>query len=251
VRSGVIRIGTSGWEYPHWKRVFYPPRLQRAQWFAFYARLFDTVEINNSFYRLPSEETFAKWRDRAPDGFTYAVKMSRYATHFKRLLDPEEPMKRFIVRVRSLAPRLGPILIHLPPRWRSNPKRLADFLSTAPRDLRWAVEVRDPSWLEAPVYAVLRRHHAALCIHDLIPDHPRVITAPFVYLRFHGVVQGGSYSARRLDREARRVEHYRDLGLDVFAYFNNDAGGRAVKNALALKALLGQVGGSREEVALL
>lgn len=239
--TGVARIGTSGWEYPHWRGVFYPERLPRPAWFTHYASHFDTVEANNTFYRLPSEATFDRWRSRAPEPFLYALKMSRFATHFKRLLDAEEPIERFVTRARKLGPHLGPILVHLPPNWAANPGRLDAFLRAAPADLLWAVEFRDRSWLDRPIYEVLRRHRAALCIHDLIPDHPREITSSFLYLRFHGATSGGSYPSERLRGEAERIASDLTSGLDVYAYFNNDAGGHAVRNATALRRFVGDL----------
>ncbi len=235
-RTGALRVGTSGWQYRHWKDVFYPAKLPVARWFDHYAATFDTVEINNTFYHLPAPSVFEGWRARAPQGFCYALKLSRFATHMKRLLDPDEPLARFLDGARRLGPHLGPILVQLPPRFRADPQRLDAFLRAAPRDLRWAVEFRDRSWLVPEVYAVLRRHEAALCVHDLVPDHPRERTADWTYLRYHGVAYGGSYGDDFLRAEAARIAADRTAGVDVYAYFNNDVGGHAVANALALRA---------------
>ena len=234
-RRGRLRVGTSGWQYRHWKNVFYPAELPVARWFPHYATHFDTVEVNNTFYHLPAPAVFEGWRARAPEDFCYALKYSRYATHMKRLLDPEEPLTRFLDGARRLGPRLGPILVQLPPRFHVNVERLDAFLALAPGDLRWAVEFRDPSWLVPEVYAVLRRHGAALCVHDLLPDHPRERTAGWTYLRFHGVQYGGSYADADLRAEAARIARGRAEGIDVYAYFNNDIGGHAIKNALTLR----------------
>ena len=155
----------------------------------------------------------------------------------KRLRDPEEPLARFLERAALLGSHLGPILVQLPPRWRADAPRLDAFLAAAPRRYRWAIEFRDPSWLSPSIYAVLQRHGAALCIHDLIPDHAREVTAPWVYLRYHGVRYGGSYAQEFLRREAKTIRAYRKAGLDVFAYFNNDVGGHAITNASTLRAL--------------
>lgn len=233
--QGTLRIGTSGYEYPHWSGVFYPPDLRRNAWFGHYAERFDTVEINNTFYGLPKAETFDAWRRRAPAGFCYVLKFSRYGTHVKRLKDPAGPVGNFLERARRLGPLLGPILVQLPPRWRVNVERLAGFLEAAPADLRWAVEFRDPTWLCEAVYDVLRAHNAALCLHDMIPKHPRVVTADWVYLRFHGGEPEGSYSRQALTAAARRVRAHLADGLDVHAYFNNDVGGHAVSNAADLR----------------
>ena len=201
-RKPQLRIGTSGYQYDEWRGLFYPADLPKRRWLAHYAAHFDTVEINNCFYRLPQPAVFDSWRQQAPRGFCYALKFSRYATHMKRLRDPQEPLGRFLEGARRLGPFLGPILVQLPPRWKVNPERLQAFLQAAPRDCRWAVELRDPSWLCEEVYRLLAARGAALCIHDLIPDHPRRITADWVYLRFHGIAYGGSYSASALRQEA-------------------------------------------------
>ena len=232
-----LRIGTSGYQYPHWRGAFYPEALPVSRWFDYYADRFDTVEINNTFYRLPEAGVFDAWCERAPPGFLYALKFSRYGSHLKRLLEPRKSLSRFVIRARRLRRHLGPILVQLPPRWRADPGRLDRFLRAAPRHLRWAIEFRDPSWLAEPVYRVLRAHRAALCVHDLIPEHPRLVTAPWVYLRFHGAGLAGGYTARALAAIAHEVREHRSAGRDVYAYFNNDAGGWAVRNAATLREL--------------
>jgi uncharacterized protein YecE (DUF72 family) len=234
-KQGTVRIGTSGYQYDHWQGVFYPTDLPKKQWFAYYAKHFDTVEINSTFYRLPPPETFDAWREQAPTGFCYALKFSRYSTHLKHLKDPHEPLVRFIERADRLHQCLGPILVQLPPHWNVDPERLRGFLQVAPRDYRWAIELRDPRWLCDAVYAILRAHNAALCLHDMIEDHPRLRTADWVYLRFHGVHYGGSYTHQALTAQARYIQQYLAAGLDVFAYFNNDAQGYAVQNAADLR----------------
>jgi uncharacterized protein YecE (DUF72 family) len=234
-RPGRLRVGTSGFHYPHWRGIFYPPELPAAEWLAFYAGRFDTVEINNTFYQLPGEETFAAWRRAAPRGFLYALKFSRWGSHLKRLRDPQESIGHFLARARRLGATLGPILVQLPPRWSADPARLEAFLQAAPRDVRWAFEFRDPSWLCEAVYATLARHGAALCIHDLLARHPRRVTAGWVYLRYHGVHYAGTYSPQKLAAEAARIRRWLVAGFDVYAYFNNDAGGCAVRNAADLR----------------
>jgi uncharacterized protein YecE (DUF72 family) len=238
VTKATIRIGTSGYQYDHWKGVFYPKEIPKKHWFAYYATHFDTVEINNTFYRLPQDKTFEAWREQAPPGFCYALKFSRYASHFKRLQEPHEPINRFLGRARRLQEFLGPILIQLPPHWNVDSDRLADFLKAASGAHRWAVEFRDPRWLCGEIYAILQHYNAALCIHDLIHNHPRHITANWVYLRFHGASYGGSYPQQVLKAQARHIAQYVADGLDVFAYFNNDAYGYAVQHATDLKHYL-------------
>ena len=234
-RRGKLRIGTSGYQYNHWRGVFYPRDIPKKRWFAYYASCFDTVEINNTFYRLPQAQTFEGWREQAPENFCYALKFSRYGSHLKRLREPHEPIERFLDRASRLRELLGPILVQLPPHWQPDPDRLAAFFQAAPGDYRWALECRDARWLCDEVYAILRSAAAALCIHDLIAAHPRQLTADWVYLRFHGVGYGGSYPPQDLATQARYIEQYLADGLDVFAYFNNDAHGYAVQNAVTLR----------------
>jgi uncharacterized protein YecE (DUF72 family) len=213
----------------------YPEGLPARAWLEHYAQTFDSVEVNNTFYRLPEASVFEAWCERAPRGFLFALKLSRYATHLKRLLDPTEPLALFVERARRLGPTLGPILVQLPPRFAPDPARLDAFLRAAPKDLRWVVEFRDERWLTQDVLDVLGEHGAALCIHDLIEDHPRVLTADFTYLRFHGTRYAGSYSSQKLSHEADAIAKLLADRRDVYAYFNNDLGGHAVKNALSLR----------------
>lgn len=236
------RIGTAGWVYRHWRGVFYPPDLPQGAWFARYAREFDTVEINNSFYRLPSDDAFDAWRAQAPPGFLYAVKASRFLTHLKKLKDPEEPLARFFARAGRLGPALGPILYQLPPRWGLDLPRFAHFLAALPPGYEHAVEFRDASWLREEAFALLERHGVAHCLHDLrLPalEVPPRVTAPLVYVRLHGGPgHGGDYSRAALAAWAARIAAWRDRGLRVVVYFNNDVDGHALANARTLRALL-------------
>ncbi len=235
------RVGTSGWVYPHWRDVFYPIGLPQREWFAHYARHFDTVEINNTFYRLPAETTFDAWRDQAPVGFLYAVKASRYITHVRRLRDCAEPLERFLSRVRRLGPHLGPILYQLPPRWKPNLDRLARFLALLPPDLTHVVEFRDERWFIPEVFDLLRAHNVAFCIFHMPElETPLEVTADVVYVRFHGAgaLYMGSYPDDVLRTWAARMREWVASGLQVYAYFNNDAFGNAVRNALTLKTFL-------------
>lgn len=238
----LVKVGCSGYEYPHWRGVFYPEQLKRTAWFDHYASVFDTVEINNTFYGLPPADTFDRWRERAPTGFTYTLKMSRYGTHQKKLRDPKEWVDNFLQRAERLRTTLGPILVQLPPRWRANPQRLEGFLAVAPSRHRWVLEFRDTTWLTDPIFEIMRKHNAALCLHDLATDHPQVVTADWTYLRFHGPQTGtkyaGSYSPSALSGAARRIGRHLAEGRDVYVYFNNDAGGAAVKDAQTLKQYL-------------
>jgi uncharacterized protein YecE (DUF72 family) len=235
-----IRVGTSGWVYQHWRSLFYPDHLRQSDWFAYYARLFDTVEINNSFYRLPSAATFAAWREQAPPDFMYAVKASRFLTHMKKLRDPEEPLQRLFERVRCLGVTLGPVLYQLPPRWQVNLSRFEAFLAALPQGYTHVVEFRDASWLIDAVFRLMERYCVAHCIHDMQPlKIPARITAAPVYLRFHGdPAHGGDYQETALETWAQQIRDWRDQGLDVYVYFNNDIGGYALEDAKTLRKLL-------------
>jgi uncharacterized protein YecE (DUF72 family) len=236
-----IRIGTSGWIYKHWRERFYPKDLPPKHWFAFYAQHFDTVEINNTFYRLPNEGAFDVWREQAPVGFLYAVKASRFLTHMKKLKDPEEPIERILGRARRLGATLGPVLYQLPGGWKCNLERLTYFFAALPRDMPHVMEYRRPDWLCDEVYDLMRRYKIGLCIHDLLPKHPRIVTSNVVYLRFHGSGQkyGGSYPTAQLRRWADWMSEQASSGCHVYAYFNNDAEAHAVRNAVTLRELVG------------
>lgn len=237
-RTGRVHIGTSGYQYAHWRGVFYPDALPREHWLAHYAAHFATVEINNTFYHLPDAATFRAWRDAVPAGFRFAVKFSRFGSHLKKLKDPHDTIGRFLEGASLLGNKLGPILVQLPGRWRVNTERLDAFLEAAPRDHRWAVEFRDASWLCDEVYRVLEAHHAALCRHDILPDHPQRLTADWTYLRFHGAPYRGRYSPQYLTAQARRLVDLASDDRDVYAYFNNDEAGYAVENARQLRRYL-------------
>jgi uncharacterized protein YecE (DUF72 family) len=232
-----VRIGCSGWHYRHWRGEFYPPDLPSARWFEFYCGHFDTVELNNTFYRLPEEHTFRTWSTHAPKGFEFALKASKYLTHSKKLVDPEEPLSRFYSRARQLGEALGPVVFQLPPRWRLNLPRLTGFLAALPNSGRHVVEFRDPSWYVDEVFDALERHGVALCLHDMEGSSTgRRRVGPFVYIRFHGPLKySGSYS----DEELENWVHWccRNIRDDVpvYAYFNNDASGDAPRDAIRLK----------------
>ncbi len=232
-----LRIGCSGWQYRHWRGNFYPQELPVARWFLHYASRFDTVELNNSFYRLPDRETFARWRAAAPPGFLFAVKASRYLTHMKKLKDAAEPLARMFKNVRGLGRRLGPVLYQLPPHWARDVGRLDRFLDLIPRDVLQAIEFRDPSWYADEVYETLERHHVALCLHDMKGSASgRLIAGPFLYVRFHGSGPryGGRYPDSVLADWAQWLTEQRSSGRAIYAYFNNDVGGHAPRDAARL-----------------
>jgi uncharacterized protein YecE (DUF72 family) len=243
---GRLHVGTSGYVYPHWRKVFYPPRLPPREWLPFYARRFATVELNNSFYRLPSKAAFRAWRAQVDDEFVFAVKGSRFLTHLKRLKTPGPPLDRLFRRVRPLGPTLGPVLFQLPAQFHANPPRLARFLRALGRQrlvpgVRAALEVRHASWLTPDVFDLLRKANVALCFHDArLRPVTEPVTADFVYLRRHGTAPRyrGSYTEAMLAADARRISEWLDAGLDVYVYFNNDGGGAAVRNALRLRTML-------------
>jgi uncharacterized protein YecE (DUF72 family) len=238
-------IGTSGWEYHHWRGAFYPPDVPKRRWLEAYAERFDTVELNATFYRLPGAETFDRWRDRVPSGFRFAVKASRYLTHVRRLRDPDEPIQRLWTRARRLRNRFGPVLYQLPPRWSPDPERLAAFLAAIPRDHPQAIEVRDRRWYRADLVDLITREGVALCIHDMpgSGDAPMPVE-PFAYVRFHGAKAryGGRYSDERLAEWSERIAEWVGRGLSVWAFFNNDVDGHAPRDAARLREMLASRG---------
>jgi uncharacterized protein YecE (DUF72 family) len=237
-----IHIGTSGWVYPHWRGPFYPTDMKADRWLPYYARHFHTVEVNNSFYKLPTTETFAAWRDASPPGFLFAVKGSRFITHMKKLkVEPGQGMYPLLERVEALGEKLGPILFQLPPRWRFDAERLATFLSALPTQHRYTFEFRDLTWLNEEAYDLLRAHGAAFCIYDLSRFRsPSVVTADFVYIRLHGPGEAyqGSYDAGVLADWADACVTWATEGKDVYCYFDNDQAGHAVHDALRLQGLV-------------
>ena len=238
--SGALRLGTSGWVYEHWAGPFYPADLPRSQWLAWYARHFNAVEVNASFYHLPRAETLRQWADSAPEGFVFACKASRYLTHMKKLREPGDPLARLFERLRLLGPHLGPVLYQLPPHWHYNGERLAAFLEQLPGDARHVFEFRDPSWINDEALALLQRFGAAFCIHDFGGQWtPAEVRSGLAYLRFHGPEPGyrGRYDEATLARWAERIRHWRAEGIEVHAYFNNDVGGQAPADARRLLAL--------------
>ncbi len=239
-------IGTSGWSYRHWLGVFYPPDLPTRAWLRHYASRFDTVEINASFYRLPARSTFEGWAGQTPPGFRFAVKASRFLTHVRRLRDPGEPVARLLGAASGLGERLGPVLFQLPPRWVPPPERLRALAGALPPGIHGAVELRDPRGYADDTLALLAELGLALVVHDHpAAPSPRAVTAPFAYLRFHGPgpLYGGEYGKRGLAPWLPWILELTEKGLPVYAYFNNDAGGAAVRDAALLRELLGAPGG--------
>jgi uncharacterized protein YecE (DUF72 family) len=239
-----VQIGCSGWNYAHWRNgVFYPPRCPQRLWLDYYARHFDTVEVNATFYRLPKRQTVANWVETSPERFLFAVKMSRYVTHVRRLRDVEEGVQRFYERIAPLArsPKLGPVLWQLPANFRRDDERLAAALAQILPG-RHCFEFRHESWFAQEVYDLLRARGVALVIGDdpRRPFQTHELTADWTYVRFHAGSRGrrGDYSESELEDWARRIERWR-RGNEVYAYFNNDWEGFAPKNATWLRRRLG------------
>jgi uncharacterized protein YecE (DUF72 family) len=239
---GKVYVGTSGWHYKHWLGSFYPADLPAKEMLSFYARHFDTVELNNTFYHLPAPATFDSWRENSPPNFLFAVKGSRFITHMKKLKDPETSIEKFFLGAELLGAKLGPILFQLPPRWNVNTERLSSFLEVLPKQHRYVLEFRDDTWMVPEVFEVLRQHNTAFCIHDLAAQQtPLELTANFTYIRFHGpgaAKYQGSYSDAVLRTWAERISGWQKQLAAVYVYFNNDIGGAAVKNATSLKQML-------------
>jgi uncharacterized protein YecE (DUF72 family) len=236
-----VRIGVSGWSYPHWRGAFYPEGLRVKDQLAYCAARFPTLEINGSFYRLPSEKAVAAWRDAVPQGFVFAWKASRFITHYRRLKDVDDSLALVFGRMDGLGEKAGPALFQLPPQMRADPERLAGFLKRLPKARRVAIEFRHPSWYDEAVWALLRDHGVAFCISD---HHdapaPWVATADFVYVRGHG--PGGDYSGgyadAGLEAWAERLRAWSQAGREAWVFFDNDVGAAAPRDAERLKARL-------------
>jgi uncharacterized protein YecE (DUF72 family) len=234
------RIGCSGWSYQHWRGDFYPAGMPASRWFAHYAACFGTVELNNPFYRTPSRQTFEKWAAAAPEGFTFAVKMSRGVTHFRRLKDAGEATTAFIEKARGLGKHLGPILYQMPAAFARDDARLAAFLDVLPRDLLHVFEFRHPSWRDDRVYELLRAHGAVWCAYNMGDDTaPLVRTGADVYIRMHG--PAATYASGYTDAALREwIDGVRAMHRveRAWVYFNNDGGGHAPRDAMRMRQLI-------------
>ena len=236
-----IRVGTSGWHYKHWRGDFYPQDLPSSRMLSHYVQHFDTVELNNSFYRLPTEAAFQAWRDSVPQDFVFAVKASRFITHHIKLKDPLQAVQNLIPRAENLGRKLGPFLFQLPPGWRVNVERLQGLLAVLPRRHLYAFEFRDNSWHTAGVLDLLRRNNAALCLFHLAGfSSPAEITADFAYVRLHG--PGGKYQGSYSDAELRswaaRINEWSGKLKAIYVYFDNDQAAYAAHDAARLKRIL-------------
>lgn len=235
-----LHIGTSGWSYPDWQPGFYPAGLPGDQQLSYYSQRFQTVEINASFYRLPTEKQVATWYHAVPPGFVFAIKASRYLTHMKKLKDPGPSLQQFCERMKPLWEKTGPILFQLPPGWHFNPDRFEGFVTALPHGYRYAFEFRDPTWLTAWTYDLLKRHDLGLCLYDFNGfQPPSLITADFVYIRLHGPKRPyeGHYSPKSLTSWHNDIINWLNESREVFCYFDNTAEGCAIQDAQALKQL--------------
>ena len=241
MNKGSCFIGTSGWYYQHWYGPFYPRGLSKEKLLPYFARSFDTVELNNTFYHLPKETTVKGWYEKAPCDFVFAVKASRFITHIKRLANLGESLKTFLKRVHLLKEKLGPLLYQLPPSMKKDKRRLTNFLKKLPKKAKNVIEFRHPSWLDEEIFALLKKFNTAHCIVSM-PGFPTVVRpcADFAYIRMHGAsaLYRSNYSKTQLKQCAGWIKKFLRDGLDTYVYFNNDASGFAVKNALTLKKMV-------------
>lgn len=247
--TGQVHIGTSGWIYRHWRGTVYPEKLRQAEWLSFLASELDSIEVNSTFYRIPKPQMIARWNELAPQGFEFALKMWRGITHYSKLKNAGKNVAKFLDVVNALQPQIrGPMLIQLPPNQGIDIRKLDDFLhdweETADSRWRLAAEFRNDSWLVPETLAVLDHHGAALCLHDMggkgAASEPNT-RVPFVYVRRHGpgdARYSGSYTQEQLGADAKHIREWTAAGREVYIYFNNDIGGHAYTNALALKRLL-------------
>lgn len=237
-----LYVGTSGWNYNHWRGVFYPEDIPQGKWLEHYATQFDTVEVNNSFYRLPERKTFEAWCKQTPDGFAFSIKASRYLTHIKRLKEPEEPLQRLLDHAGGLDGKLNIVLYQFPPNWKLDLDRLEHFLSILPEKPRSAFEFRDDRWQCEAVWSLLSKYRVAYCVMDSpgLPLHLKT-TCGYSYIRMHsgGEDTEGDYTDEHLRQWSDRIAQMMSGG-DVYVYFNNDYKGFAVKNALKLREMLAE-----------
>ncbi len=230
-----VLVGTSGWQYRHWRETFYPRGVPQARWLEFYAERFTTVESNAAFYRLPERRTFEDWADRTPGDFVWAVKVSRFLTHIKRLREPDEPVGRFVDHAKGLGRKLGPVLLQLPPQLKRDDDLLNEALAEFPSGMRVAVEFRHKSWWADEVRKILEHHRAALCWADRAgPIAPLWVTADWRYLRFHhGRANPLScYGRQALASWIERIDREMPSRADTFVYFNNDGHACALRDAI-------------------
>lgn len=234
-----VYIGTSGWNYDHWKGTFYPDTLPKSRWLEFYAQIFSTIEVNATFYRQVSQSTFERWRDKTPGGFIWAVKANRFITHIRRLQNVEDSLEKFFSQISVLGEKLGPVLFQLPPSLAFEPHAAEGFFSLLPIGRRYTIEARHESWTGSDVLSLLKKYGIAWCISDTAGRFPylEAITADFVYIRLHGSrkLYASLYTEEELEIWAKKIKSWK---IDAYAYFDNDFMGYAPKNAFRLRELL-------------
>lgn len=246
-RQGRVYIGTSGWQYRHWGHgVFYPAELKQKDWFQYYCQYFDTVEINNTFYHLPKQEVFENWRKNSPESFQFVIKASRFITHLKKLSDPQSSTLKFLQHASGLGEKLAVVLFQLPPFWNLDLDRLRVFVDylrnqTIIPDLNIAIELRNSTWNRPEVHEILKSNNISLCFADwpeLKIEEP--VTANFIYLRRHGpsFLYASNYTPEQLRGDGEKIQIWKRQGFDVYIFYNNDAFGWAIRNALSLKNMI-------------
>ncbi len=232
-------IGTSGWHYGHWKNIFYPKSLKKANWLEFYSKFFNAVEINKTFYSTPGRNEINTWEKLSPKQFIFAIKMNKYITHIKKLKTDSDYLKAFLNIVKGLKNKRGPILIQLPPFLKFNYDRLLYFAKSLPKGFKYAIEFRNNGWFCEEVYKILKKYNICMCIHDYPNINcPKKITSNFAYIRFHGYkkLYGGIYPEKEL---ITWKDFFKSSNLkSIYVFFNNDEKAYAVKNALYLKEIL-------------
>ena len=236
-----IHIGTSGWHYKHWRGTYYPDTLSSSKWLDFYARDFNCVEINSTFYRLPSDTAISSWLAATPESFKFAIKASRYITHQKKLKKCREPLQKLRQVAAKFGDKLGPLVFQFPPHWEMNLERLASFVELLPVDLQITMEFRDPAWHYPAVWNLLAENDITWCEFDLSGvESPKRQTGSFTYLRLHGPgpdAYCGNYNAEQLADRATQLLQLEKKGIDSWVFFDNDQAGHAVENARQLKSL--------------
>lgn len=232
-------IGCSGWNYRHWEGVFYPPTVPKSKWLQYYAAIFNTVEINATFYRQFKDSTYTQWHNKVPDGFCFSVKMSKYITHIKRLSNVDTEIRTCVTSASLLKEKLGVILIQLPPSLKFDAALVADFLSALPGNYRYTIEARNNTWLCDSSFSLLQKHNVAWCISDTAGRYPycEEVTADFVYIRLHGSTQlyASNYTDQVLNEWAEKIIGW---NRPAYCYFDNDFNAYAVYNAMTLKKIL-------------
>jgi len=232
-------VGTSGWNYDHWRGTFYPEAIPKSRWLEYYCQVFTTIEVNATFYRQINQSTFQRWRENTPEDFIWSAKANRFITHIKRLKDAKDPLDKFLSQIGVLERKLGPVLFQLPPSLVFEKDTVETFLSLLPQGNRYTVEARHESWMTDDALSMLRDHGIAWCISDTAGRYPylEAVTADFVYIRLHGSkrLYGSLYTEDELALWGEKIQSW---GIDVYVYFDNDYLGYAPKNALRLKELL-------------